>query len=94
MESDEHIQSHVLSIWRESTKFLSIGGREGMLLLTDRHLMFIHKTESKMKWWRAVTERQILNILKTKNIMIHHDGYNQKNLMIDLENEKKRRIGI
>lgn len=88
MESDEHIQSHVLSIWRESTKFLSIGGREGMLLLTDRHLMFIHKTEAKMKWWRAVTERQILNMLKTKNIMIQHDGYDQKNLMIDLENKK------
>ena len=74
MESDERIQSHVLSIWRESMKFLSIGGREGMLLLTDRHLMFIHKTEAKMKWWRAVTERQILNMLKTKNIMIQHDG--------------------
>ncbi len=88
MESDERIQSHVLSIWRESMKFLSIGGREGMLLLTDRHLMFVHKTEAKMKWWRAVTERQVLNILKTKNIMIHHDGYDQKTLMIDLENEK------
>ena len=45
MESDERIQAHILSVWRESKKFLSIVGKEGMLLLTDRHLMFVHKTE-------------------------------------------------
>jgi len=88
MDSDECIQTHVLSIWRESLKFMSIGGREGMLVLTDKHLMFIHKTEAKMKWWQAVVQRQTLSLLKSKNIMVHHDGYNEKNLMFDVENKK------
>jgi len=51
MDSDEKIQAHVVSIWRESKKFFSIGGREGMLILTNKHLMFVHKTEAKKKWW-------------------------------------------
>jgi hypothetical protein len=88
MDSDERIQAHVLSVWRESLKFMSIGGREGMLVLTDKHLMFVHKTEAKMKWWQAVVQRQTLSLLRSKNIMVRHDGYDEKNLMLDVENEK------
>ena len=88
MDTNERIQAHVLSIWRESLKFMSIGGREGMLVLTDKHLMFVHKTEAKMKWWQAVVQRQTLSLLKSKNIMVRHDGYNEKNLMLDVENER------
>ena len=47
MQPDEKIQAHLVSVWRESKKFFSIGGKEGMLILTDKHLMFIHKTEAK-----------------------------------------------
>lgn len=90
MDPDECILAHVVSVWRESKKFLSIGGREGMLILTDRHFMFVHKTEAKMKWWQAVVQRQIVNLLKddSKNIMIIQDGYSTKDLKLDLENEK------
>ncbi len=96
MDSDEHIIAHILSVWRESQKFLSIGGREGMLILTDRHLMFFHKTEAKKKWWRAIVDRQIVDLLKdkSKNIMIMQDGYSEKNLKIDLENEKNAEISF
>ncbi len=88
MQSDEKIQAHLVSVWRESKKFFSIGGKEGMLILTDRHLMFVHKTESMMKWWKAITQRQVINFLKSKNTMIRHDGYDEEELMNDLENEK------
>ena len=88
MDSDEHILAHILSVWRESKKFLSIGGKEGMLLLTDRHLMFVHKTQAKTKWWGAVRERQTLSLLRSKNIMFNHDGYGEKDLVLDLENKK------
>ncbi len=88
MDTNERIQAHILSIWRESLKFMSIGGREGMLVLTDKHLMFVHKTEAKMKWWQAVVQRQTLSLLKSKNIMVRHDGYNEKNLMLDVENKR------
>ena len=88
MQSDEKIQAHIVSIWRESKKFLSIGGREGMLVLTDKHLMFIHKTEAKMKWWKAITQRQVINFIRSKNTMIRHDGYDEEELMNDLEDKK------
>lgn len=96
MDSDERILAHVVSVWRESKKFLSIGGREGMLILTDRHLMFVHKTEAKKKWWRAIVERQIVDLLrdKSKNIMTMQDGYTEKTLKIDLENEKNTEISF
>ena len=88
MQSNERIQAHLVSVWRESKKFLSVGGREGMLVLTDRHLMFVHKTESKMNWWKSITQRQAVNFLKSKNTMIRHDGYNEQDLINDLENSK------
>ena len=88
MNSDEKIQAHIVSVWRESKKFFSVGGKEGMLVLTDRHLSFVHKTESKMSWWKAITQRQVINFLKSKNTMIHHDGYNEEDLSNDIENSK------
>jgi hypothetical protein len=96
MDSDERILAHIVSILLESKKFLSIGGREGMLILTDRHLMFVHKTEGKKKWWQAIVDRQIVDLLKdkSKNLMTLQDGYSEKNLKIDLENEKNTEISF
>ncbi len=94
MESDEKIQAHLVSVWRESKKFMSIGGREGMLVLTDRHLMFVHKTEAKMNWWKAITQRQVINFIKSKNTMIRHDGYNEEDLGEDLENPKNTELAF
>jgi len=94
MQPDEKIQAHLVSIWRESKKFFSIGGKEGMLVLTDKHLMFIHKTEAKMKWWQAIRQRQVITFLKSKNTMIRHDGYNESNLMEDMENEKNLQLSF
>ena len=88
MNPDEKIQAHLVSVWRESKKFFSVGGREGMLVLTDKHLTFVHKTESKMNWWKAITQRQVVNFLKSKNTMIQHDGYSEKDLSNDLDNIK------
>ena len=88
MQPDEKIQAHLVSVWRESEKFLSISGREGMLILTDKHLMFIHKTKAKMSWWRAITQRQVVSFIKSKNTMIQHDGYGEKELEYDLEDNR------
>ncbi|MEK9681696.1 MAG: hypothetical protein VW081_02310 [Nitrosopumilus sp.] len=94
MQPDEKIQAHIVSIWRESKKFLSIGGREGMLVLTDKHLMFIHKTEAKMKWWKAITQRQVINFIKSKNTMIRHDGYDEEELMNDVEDQRNTELSF
>ncbi len=88
MESDEKIQAHLVSIWRESKKFFALGGKEGMLVLTDKHLMFVHKTDAKMKWWKAITQRQVINFIRSKNTMIRHDGYDEEELLEDVEDER------
>jgi hypothetical protein len=92
MQSDEKIQAHLVSVWREAKKFFSIGGKEGMLILTDRHLMFVHKTEAMMKWWKSIQQRQVMNFLRSKDTMICHDGYDEEKLMNDLENKKNIEI--
>jgi len=92
MDVDERIQVHIVSVWRESKKLFSIHGKEGMLILTDKHLMFVHKTEVKMRWWNAATQRQVLTFLKSKDVMIQQDGYNEDQLRTDLENKKNMEI--
>ena len=94
MQPDEKIQAHLVSVWREPKKFFSIGGKEGMLILTDKHLMFIHKTEAKMRWWQSIRQRQVISFLKSKNTMIRHDGYEESNLMEDIENGKNIQLSF
>lgn len=94
MDPDEKIQAHLLSVWREPKKLFSVFGTECMLVLTDKHLMFITKTGAKMKWWQAATQRQVLTLLKSKNTMIRHDGYDEQQLKIDLENKKNNEISF
>lgn len=91
VDSDEHIQAHVLSVWREEKKFFKHGA-EGMLFLTDKHVMFVTKTVAKPRWWAAAVERQIRTLLKSDNIMLHHDGYGDEDLRLDLQNEKNVEI--
>jgi hypothetical protein len=59
-----------------------------MLFITNRRLIFVNKTQAKMKWWQAATQRQVLTFMKSNNVMIRHDGYDEKQLEIDLENKK------
>ncbi len=94
MDADEKIHSQVLSVWKESQKLFSFLGTEVMLFVTDRHLMFVNKTEGKMRWWQAATKRQVLTLLKSDNIMLHQDGYDEKELQIDLENKKNMEISF
>jgi len=88
VRSDERIHIHLVSIWRESLGLFAVGGREGMLLFTDRHMMFVHKTMSKSNWWDAITRRQVVKFIRSKNTMIRHDGYNEDDLLDDLEDER------
>jgi len=92
MDADEKIQAHIVSVWREGKGFLTIGGREGMIILTDKHLMFVIKTDAKLKWWRAVVPRQTVKFLKKQDVMIRHDGYDEENLQEDVKRERNFEI--
>ena len=92
MEFEEKIQAHVLSVWREGREFFGGRGKEGMLILTNKRLMFIKKTEAGMKWWGAVRTRQIVRLLRSKDVMFTEDGYDEERLRIDVENKKNQEI--
>ena len=94
MESEEKIQAHVLSVWREPKEFFGGRGREGMLILTNRRLMFVKKTEAGMKWWGAVRTRQVVRLLRSKDVMFTEDGYDEENLRTDAENKKNQEISF
>ena len=94
MESEEKIQAHVLSVWKESRGFFGGKGKEGMLILTNKRLLFIKKTEAGIKWWGAVRTRQTVRLLQSKDVMVIEDGYNEENLRVDLENKKNQKISF
>ncbi|MDC8437434.1 MAG: hypothetical protein LV468_00335 [Candidatus Nitrosotenuis sp.] len=87
MDSDERIKVHLLSIWREEKKLFA-KSKECMLFLTDKHIMFVSKTEAKMQWWKSAVQRQILTLMKSPSTLLTHDGYGEADLKRDLENEK------
>ena len=89
---EEKIQAHVLSVWRESREFFGGRGKEGMLILTNKRLMFVKKTEAGMKWWGAVRTRQIVRLLGSKDVMFTEDGYDIESLEIDAENKANQEI--
>ena len=92
MESEEKIQAHVLSVWREPREFFGGRGKEGMLILTNNRLVFVKKTEAGMKWWGAVRTRQIVRLLRSKDVMFTEDGYDEESLITDVENKKNQEI--
>ena len=94
MESDEKIQAHVLSVWKESRGFFGGKGKEGMLILTNKRLLFIKKTEAGIKWWGAVRTRQVVRLLQFKDVMVIEDGYNEESLRTDLKNKKNQKINF
>ena len=94
MEAEEKIQAHVLSIWKESRGFFSGKGKEGMLILTNKNLCFISKTEAGMRWWGAIRTRQVVRLLQSKDVMIVEDGYDLEKLKTDLENKKNQKISF
>ena len=94
MDLDEKIHAHILSVWKEPKEFFGGRSLEGMLILTDKHLMFIKKTESKMKWWGANTQRQVVKFIQNKDVMVTVDGYTEEHLRIDLENKKNQEVSF
>jgi len=92
MAFDEKIHTHLMSVWRESKSFFGVGGKEGRLILTDNHFIFLKRTERMKKWWGAVTKRQVVALLQNKSTIQRLDGYEEKDLQIDLEEVKEKYI--
>lgn len=92
MDVSEKIHTHLLSVWMEVKRLITIGGKEGMLFLTDKHLIFVYKTKAKIKWWQYAVTKQVIHMMNTKQTIVKHDGYDEANLIEDLKD--KRNIEI
>jgi len=88
---DEEIKAHIFWIWGGEAGFLK-RGREGMLIVTNRRLAFITKTEMSYRAHDVYSRRQIVRFEGNENIFRPIDEYKITHLDKDLENGKNRQI--
>ncbi|MGI0015350.1 MAG: hypothetical protein ACREBU_18190 [Nitrososphaera sp.] len=81
---DEQIKAHLFWIWGEEEGFLK-RGKEGMLVLTDRRLAFISKTEMTFKMHDTHSIRQLNRFKNNENVFRPAEGYKLEHLEKDLD---------
>lgn len=84
VDFDEQIKAHLFWIWKEEEGFLK-RGKEGMLVITDRRLAFISKTEMTFKSHDTYSRRQLSRFKDKENIFRPAEGYGIKELEADLD---------
>lgn len=80
---DEQIKAHLFWIWGEEG-FLK-RGKEGMLVITDRRLAFITKTEMTYRMHDTHSARQFNRFKNGENVFRPAEGYSLQNLEKDLD---------
>ena len=80
---DEVIKAHLVWIWGEEEGFLK-RGKEGMLVITDRRLAFISKTNMTYRIHDVHSIRQLKRFKEGENVFRPLEGYQVKNLEDDL----------
>lgn len=81
---DEQIKAHMFWIWGEEEGFMK-RGKEGMLVITDRRLVFIVKTEMTYRAHDTHSRRQLNRFRASENVFRPAEGYGIKNLEADLD---------
>jgi hypothetical protein len=81
---DEQIKAHLVWIWSQEEGFMK-GGKEGMLVVTDRRIAFITKTNMSYRVHDIHSLRQLKKFKEGVNIFKPLEGYGIKNLDDDLK---------
>ena len=84
VEWDEQIKAHLFWIWKEDEGLLK-RGKEGMLVITDRRLVFVSKTEMTYKAHETHSLRQLNRFKDKENVFRPAEGYGIKELEKDLD---------
>ena len=82
---DEQIKAHLVWVWGEEEGFMK-RGKEGMLVITDRRIAFITKTNMTYLMPDMHSRRQLERFKEDENVFRPLEGYKTK----DLENDLKR----
>jgi hypothetical protein len=81
---DEQIKAHLVWIWSQEEGFMK-RGKEGMLVVTDRRIAFITKTNMSYRVHDIHSLRQLKKFKEGGNIFKPLEGYGIKNLDDDLK---------
>lgn len=81
---DEEIKAHLFWIWGEQEGFLK-RGKEGMLVITDRRLVFISKTEMTYRMHDTHNTRQFNRFKSKENVFRPAEGYKLEHLEKDID---------
>ena len=84
MDWDEQIKAHLVWIWSQEEGFMK-RGKEGMLVVTDRRIAFITKTNMSYRVHDIHSLRQLKKFKEGGNIFKPLEGYGIKNLDDDLK---------
>jgi hypothetical protein len=84
VEWDEQIKAHLFWIWGEEEGFMK-RGKEGMLVITDKRLAFIMKTEMTFKMHDTHSTRQFNRFKNKEEVFRPAEGYGIKELEKDLD---------
>ncbi len=80
---NEQIKAHLVWIWGEEEGFLK-RGKEGMLVITDRRIAFISKTNMTYRIHDVYAMRQLKRFKERENVFRPLEGYKVKDLEDDL----------
>jgi len=81
---DEQIKVHLFWIWGEQEGFLK-HGKEGMLVVTDKRIAFVTKTEMSFRMHDTHSTRQYNRFKNEENVFRPAEGYKIEHLEKDLD---------
>ena len=84
LEWNEQIKAHLMWIWGGEDGFMK-RKREGMLVATEKNLIFITKTNMSYRVHQVHSQRQLLRFKENKNVFLPVEGYGITELRNDLE---------
>jgi hypothetical protein len=83
VEWNEQIKAHLVWIWGEEEGFLK-RGKEGMLVITDRRIAFISKTNMTYRIHDVHAMRQLKRFKEGENVFRPLEGYKIKDLDLEI----------
>jgi hypothetical protein len=84
VEWDEQIKAHLLWVWGQEEGFMK-RGKEGMLVVTDKRIAFITKTNMSYRVHDVHSMRQAKRFKEGENVFRPLEGYGISNLDGDLK---------
>lgn len=83
LEWNEQIKAHLMWIWGGEDGFMK-RKKEGMLVVTERNLIFITKTNMSYRIHEVHSQRQLLRFKENKDVFLPLEGYGITELRLSL----------